>query len=213
MFFAMYLPRWVVVLLFATSIGSLSTVMYLLIARGPSTLAKAVPQATVVVTDSPAGEMKQTAVEPSPAADDAMMASAKWSTREEKSLNFKVDYPAAWAVTFENNVLLISDPQSLTKSVTVTRAEKPGKSAATDTVVKTRKEVLDKDTAVDNIKDEKVRIDDAYDGILLHYARGDVATQELVFVTRSYVYTVVMVPDDTEMAPVFGEIVKSIDIL
>lgn len=209
----MYLPRWVVVLLFVTSIGSLSTVMYLLISRGPSTLVKAVPQATVVVSESPTTEMQQAEVTPPPEDADEMMASAKWSTREEKSLNFKVDYPEAWSVKFENGVMLLSDPQSLTKSVTISRAEKPSKSATTESVVKTRKEVLTKDAAVKDLKEAKVRIDDAYDGVTLRYMRGEVATQELVFATRSYVYTVLMVPDEKAMEPVFDEIIKSIDII
>lgn len=214
----MYLPKWIVVLLFTTSIASLGTLLVVFLRSEPAAISENVePEATIVVATSPEStnqsSVKEEGVEARTGGAQAVMASDEWKTHTQKELDISVDIPKSWVATYENDTLLLSDPTSLEKSVTLFRSKKEKSSENIDSVKKSKAEILEKDASIKmNGSPADLTVFD-YKAVAFAYSRKEVTTKEVLFVTRNYVYSLTFVPDSEETSMLYNEVLKSVKII
>lgn len=213
----MFLPKWIVALLFTTSIASLSTLLFVFLRNSTTITTNAQPVATIVVASSPESTASTSVVEDEAVAKvasaSAIMASDEWKSHTQKELELSVDMPKSWAPVFENNILLLSDPASLEKSVSITRAKKSSSASTLESIKKDRLGQLEKESSIK--VSETVGETNVFDykAISISYTRGSVSTKEIVFLTRNFEYTLLFTPDSEESQMIFNEIIKSIKII
>lgn len=213
----MYLPKWIVALLFGTSIVSLSTLLIVFLRNSAPVSTASQPSATIVVATSPeATAAESAAAQPEQITAEtaaAPLASEEWKTHTQKEIDLSVEIPKNWSGLFDRNALVLSDPASLEKSVTISRERKSSSRLGIEDLKKSRAAALAKDT---NVKMSGSPVDltvHEYKAVGFTYSLKDVATREVVFVTRNYVYTIVMLPDSSETKMVMDEVLKGVKII
>lgn len=206
----MYLPKWIIAILFASSFLSTASLTYVLAFAKNKT--DDVNEKNVIVVSSPA--MEETTPKPTMAEETTLLASTKWETHKETKLEMQSDHPAEWSVFFDEaeNTLSISDPTSVNKSITYSRRKKTGTAEKLEDVVKLRKEALGKQSIAVNQDAQSPKLD-GYDTLVITYEENKIRQKQVYLATRNYIYTITVAPDNEEFKNIFNEILNSFKII
>jgi hypothetical protein len=198
-----------IAILFASSFLSTASLTYVLaFAKNKNSDAS---ERNLIVVSSPT--MGETTPKPTVVEETALLASTKWETHKETRLDMQSDYPAEWSVFFDEskNILSISDPKSVNKSISYSRRKKSVAEKLED-VVKLRKETLGKQGVAVNQNAQSPKLD-GYDTLTISYEENKIRQKQIYFATRNYIYTITVVPDNEEFRSIFDEILNSFKII
>jgi hypothetical protein len=206
----MYLPKWIIAILFASSFLSTASLTYVLaFAKNNNT---DVSEKNVIVVSSPA--MEEVSPKPTMAEENTLLASTKWETHKESRLEMQTDYPSEWTVFYDEaeNTLSISDPKSVNKSISYSRRRKAGTGEKLEDVVKMRKETLGKQSIAVNQDAQSPKLD-GYDTNVITYEENKIKQKQIYLATRNYIYTITVAPENDEFKNIFNEILNSFKII
>jgi hypothetical protein len=209
----MFVPKWLLFILFTVSIGSIIALLLVLSSKPGQLTATPAPTMVVQVSSSPAN----TSV-PSPSASpSAMPAAADWSKHKNTDISVSLDYPTSWTVKADaaKNILIGNNKDVVESSDSAVGKESIRIYISREKKVKSSYSLADyKKANTENIKSEATIKMDGFDGIDRVMTRQDGSTERLiVFLTKNYVYTVVVTPSDSSLKPVADELLKSIEII
>ena len=206
----MYLPKWIIAILFASSFLSTASLTYVLaFAKNKNT---GVSEKNVIVVSSPA--MEEVSPKPTMVEENTLLASAKWETHKESRLEMQTDYPSEWTVFYDEaeNTLSISDPKSVNKSISYSRRRKSGTAEKLEDVVKMRKETLGKQSIAVNQDAQSPKLD-GHDTNVITYEENKIKQKQIYLATRNYIYTITVAPENDEFKNIFNEILNSFKII
>jgi hypothetical protein len=212
----MYLPKSIVFILFFLALSSTGGLIFVLGQQSGEEKVLESPNAdTVVVSATPSSvdDGETAAVESKDESEEeVLMASAQWQKYEADSLDLELEYPEEWSAGVSDDVLVIgSNDEENMVNVRVARTKKPSRSQKISEYIEERKTALkDEDFEVD--ADMAYEID-GYDAIGINYKKEEQSNREIMFLTRNYVYTVIIENIGEEIEPVIEELVRSIDIV
>lgn len=206
----MYLPKWIIAILFASSFLSTASLTYVLaFAKNKNT---DVSEKNVIVVSSPT--IEEVSPKPTMAEENTLLANTKWGTHKESRLEMQTDYPSEWTVFYDEaeNTLSISDPKSVNKSISYSRRRKSGTGEKLEDVVKMRKETLGKQSIAVNQDAQSTKLD-GYDTSVITYEENKIKQKQIYLATRNYIYTITVAPENDEFKNIFNEILNSFKII
>lgn len=204
----MFVPKWLVFILFAVSIGSVVALLLVLSSK-PGRIASTPAPTTVIQVSATPHVSASPVVSASPS---GMPAAADWQKFKNTDISVAFDYPTGWTATTLDSAVVVSNNKALTEStssavpansvrIVVSREKKPKSSYS----LSDYKKAHPADGSEDSIKI------DTFDG--LDRTAKDSSNRTIVFTTRNYIYSITIVPANSSLKPVVDELLKSVEII
>jgi hypothetical protein len=211
----MFVPKWLLTILFLIAIGSTGGMLLLLAQRATTSSPTPSASSTVLVRESSSPVASVSANPTSVPA--ALSANAEWKKHTSTELSIKLEYPANWSLTSTDSAQLAiaSDPNAAATPsdtavlVTVTRDKK----AKSTQKIKDYLADRSKEMSAYTVSDEKNMKIDTFDAVSRIYTRDSGTTREIVFFTKNYIYTVSIRPSSSSLNAVVEELLKTIEVI
>jgi hypothetical protein len=207
----MFVPKWLLFILFAISIGSVIALLAVLSTKPVKVSSTPAPTAVIQVSSTPGSSQ---AALPSASAS-ALPAAADWKKYSSKDLSVAFDYPNAWFTKDGTGEVLLSNSNNYIEAsnsavpndsvrIVVKREKKP---KSTYTLADYKKA-----NPVDAKSETDIKVAD-YSGTDRTVVEGKVSTRTIVFLTKNYIYSITISPSDTSLKAVVEEFIKSVEII